>query len=173
MLTIEKKKSDCCRGQETSFSSLEVQAVVTSKAVWDSCKAYLFTSSLKKINLRRLCSQAEWSAVYSSSFFINFWKLFCCNKLLYALYLIFSITAVFQTGQVKKGSGKSSHQPFQGSNCGHDRRSSSRYHCWWYRLWKSQLRYRVKKITCRTHSPTASCHVWAILHVSQIDLIHD
>ena len=31
----------------------------------------------------------------------------------------------------------------------------------------------LRKITYRTHSPTASGHVWAILYVSKIDLIHD
>ena len=42
------KKKGCCRGEKTRFSSLEIQAVVTSKAVWDLCKGFLFSSSLKE-----------------------------------------------------------------------------------------------------------------------------
>ena len=49
MLTIEKKT--------TRFSSLEVQAVVTSKAVWDLCK--LPFHLLTQENIRRLCSQTN------------------------------------------------------------------------------------------------------------------
>ena len=42
------KNKGCCRGEKTRFLSLEVQVVVTSKAVWDLCKDFLFSSSLKE-----------------------------------------------------------------------------------------------------------------------------
>ena len=74
--------------------------MATSKAVRYLCKSYLFSSSLKKTK-RGSAHRPGYLLFIHRHFSSIFENYFVVIKLLYALYSIFSITAVFQAGQAK------------------------------------------------------------------------